>query len=302
MKRFKQVGIVGYGSYVPEGRVSVDSGSLCVKTKAVAGADEDAATLAWEAATAALVLSKLGANKIGAIYIGSESHPYAVKPTATMVGEALGIGNNYLAADLEFACKAGTAGVQIIAAQVESGLIDYGMAIGSDVAQARPGDVLEYTAGAGAAALVLGKDKKQWRAVLEYTSSYCSDTPDFWRRSGAKYPSHAGRFTGEPAYFKHVIEGSKNFLTATGFKISDFTYVVLHMPNGKFPRRAAKALGVSDEQLVLGLVVEKIGNPYSASSLIGLCRVLDKLKRGERVLVTSYGSGSGSDSFSFRGV
>lgn len=302
MKRFKQVGIVGYGSYVPEGRVSVDSGSLCVKTKAVAGADEDAATLAWEAAVAALVLSKLAANKIGAIYIGSESHSYAVKPTATLVGEALGMGPGYLAADLEFACKAGTAGVQIIAAQVESGLIDYGMAIGSDVAQAAPGDVLEYTAGAGAAAIVLGKEKKKWRAVLEYTSSYSSDTPDFWRRSGAKYPSHAGRFTGEPAYFKHVIEGTKNFLMAAGFKISDFTYVVLHMPNGKFPRRAAKVLGVNDEQLALGLVVEEIGNPYSASSLIGLCRVLDKLKRGERVLVTSYGSGSGSDSFSFRGV
>ncbi|MEK7556586.1 MAG: hydroxymethylglutaryl-CoA synthase [Patescibacteria group bacterium] len=297
MKQFTKVGIVGYGSYVPEGRVKTN---IC--SKAVAQADEDAATLAWEAATAALALSKLAANKIGAVYIGSESHPYAVKPTATMVGEALGMGHDYLAADLEFACKAGTAGVQIIAAEVESGLIDYGLAIGSDVAQARPGDALEYTAGSGAAALILGKDKRQWKAVLEYTGSYSSDTPDFWRRNGAVYPSHAGRFTGEPAYFKHVIEGTKRFFKATGFSHDDFRYVVLHMPNGKFPRRAAKTLGITDQQLSLGLVVDEIGNPYSASSLIGLCRVLEQLKGGDRVLVTSYGSGSGSDSFSFKGV
>ena len=302
MRQFSHVGIVGYGSYVPEGRVTVNSGSLCVKTKAVAGVDEDAATLAWEAATAAIDMARVKAERIEALYIGSESHPYAVKPTATIVGEALGMGHNYMAADLQFACKAGTAGVQMVAAEVECGLIRYGMAIGSDVAQARPGDALEYTAGAGAGAIILGRDKKRWKAKLEYTSSYASDTPDFWRRPGAEYPSYAGRFTGEPAYFKHVIEGTKRFWELTGLKASDFTYVVLHMPNGKFPQRAARKLGVTDEQLKLGLVVEEIGNPYSASSLIGLCRVLDRAKRGERILVTSYGSGSGSDSFSFRGV
>lgn len=302
MKKFNNVGIVGFGSYVPEGRVAVDSGSLCVKTKAVAAADEDAATLAWEAAILALQSGKVRPSDVGAIYIGSESHPYAVKPTATIVGEALGLGNNYLAADLEFACKAGTAGMQIVAGQVESGLINCGLAIGSDVAQARPGDALEYTAAAGAGAVILGRDKLKWRVRLEYTSSFSSDTPDFWRRQGAKYPSHAGRFTGEPAYFKHVVEGTSRFLELTRLNIQDFTYVVFHMPNGKFPQRAAKKLGVTDEQLKLGLVVEEIGNPYSASSLIGLCRVLDHVKRGERILVTSYGSGSGSDSFSFIGV
>jgi hydroxymethylglutaryl-CoA synthase len=74
------------------------------------------------------------------------------------------------------------------------------------------------------------------------------------------------------------------------------------MPNGKFPLKVAKKMGISEKQLAVGLIVNEIGNPYSASSLIGLCRVLDKVKSGEKILLTSYGSGSGSDSFSFVGV
>jgi hydroxymethylglutaryl-CoA synthase len=86
-------------------------------------------------------------------------------------------------------------------------------------------------------------------------------------------------------------------LEKTKTKISDYTYVVFHMPNGKFPRLTAKKYGVTEEQLAPGLIVEKIGNTYSGSSLLGLTCVLDIAKPGDKILMTSYGSGSGSDSF-----
>src|SRR5205807_8763766 len=44
-----------------------------------------------------------------------------------------------------------------IDAEIRSGRIKYGLAIGADVAQAERGDPLEYSAGAGAGAFVLGK-------------------------------------------------------------------------------------------------------------------------------------------------
>ncbi len=49
---------------------------------------------------------------IRAVWVGSESHPYAVKPTSTIVAEAIGAVPATLAGDLEFACKAGTEAFQ----------------------------------------------------------------------------------------------------------------------------------------------------------------------------------------------
>ncbi len=309
-KKLTGIGIVGYGSYVPRLRIRISEiassygvdgkqveQNLCVKQKSVAQWDEDVVTLAYMASSGALSMANIDATKIGALYIGSESHPYAVKTTSTIVGEALGVGHEYMAADLEFACKAGTSGVQLIASHLLSGVISYGLAVGADVAQAEPGDLLEYTAAAGGAALLLGK--RRILARLTGFFSYCSDTSDFWRRSEQKLPQHAGRFTGEPAYFRHIIAATEAFFKASKTNASTYDHVVFHMPNGKFPVRAAQRLGFGEKQLKHGFIVSEIGNPYSASTLLGLCRVLDNADNQQRILLVSYGSGAGSDVLSF---
>jgi len=310
---FKDVGILGFGVYLPRSRIKISeiasvwgkSGedierSLGVIEKTVAGIDEDAVTMGVEAGINALRMAKISPEQIEAIYVGSESHPYAVNPSATTIGEALGVDHNYFAADLEFACKAATAGIQNLAGLLKAGLINYGLVIGSDTAQAKPHDVLEYTAAAGAAAFVLGRNKKDFVAQILDFDSYSSDTPDFWRRDGIPYPSHQGRFSGEPAYFTHIQKAAQRLLTKTKMKPKDFAYCVFHMPNGKFPGEVAKRLGFEKKQLEPGLVVGQIGNPYSASSLLGLCRVLEIAKPDELIFFTSYGSGAGADSFVFK--
>ena len=301
-------GIISYGTYIPRYRIKIADiaapwkreeqevvGTLGVLEKSVAAIDEDAVTLSVAAAYDALETIGLPAQKIEAMLIGSESHPYVVKPSSSIVGEILGMHGNYFAADLEFACKAGTAGIRLVHGLVKAGEISFGIAIGADTAQAKPGDILECTAGAAAAAYILGN--KDVIAEIPANTSYSTDTPDFWRRDGQKYPSHGARFTGEPAYYTHVFAASKELLEKTRLKPKDFAHVVFHMPNGKFPRIAAKKLGFTDSQLKAGFLVEKIGNTYSAASLMGLAAVLDIAKPGEKIFVCSYGSGAGSDAF-----
>lgn len=302
-------GIVGYGVYIPSYRIKVEeiakvwgddpnaiSRGLVVQEKSVPAPDEDTATISVEAARYAIARSRIDPQKIGAVYVGSESHPYAVKPTATIVAEAVGAAPHMTSADLEFACKAGTAGMQICMGLVDSGIIDYGLAVGADTAQGAPGDALEYTASAGGAAYVIGKENTI--ADIEGTYSFTTDTPDFYRREGRPYPKHGGRFTGEPAYFKHVLSGAKGMFEKMGTDASDYDHAVFHQPNGKFYLKAAKKLGFNSEQSKTGLLTPVIGNTYSGATPLGLAAILDIAQPGDRILAVSYGSGAGSDAFS----
>jgi hydroxymethylglutaryl-CoA synthase len=297
------VGIIGYGAYVPMYRLPASEvakvwkggeGGLPVKEKAVAGLDEDVITMSIEASRNALARAGIQPNQLRAVWVGSESHPYAVKPSSTIVAEAIGATPHIQAGDWEFACKAGTEAFVAATAMVGAGMGQYALAIGMDTAQGRPGDALEYTAASGGAAYILGP-AEQALAVIEGTFSYVTDTPDFWRRAGQKYPSHGQRFTGEPAYFKHIGEAAHHIMEDMQLTPQDFSYAVFHQPNAKFPQTVAAKLGFKPEQIKDGLLSPVIGNTYAGAAMIGLSAVLDVAKPGDRVLMVSYGSGAGSD-------
>jgi len=303
-----KVGIVSYGAYVPRYRITPEeigkvwgvdgkamSKGLMINCKSVPSPDEDTITIAVEAARNMMKRCEVNPKDIGAIYVGSESHPYAVKPSGTIVAEAIEASPHLTAADFEFACKAGTAAIQACMGLVGSGMVRYGVAIGADTSQGAPGDALEFSASAGGAAFLIGSEKTI--ATIDHTYSYTTDTPDFWRREGEMYPRHGGRFTGEPAYFKHVTSGAKGLMAKTGLKAGDYTYAVFHQPNGKFPTRVAKQLGFTDEQVKTGLLAPMIGNTYSGAVPLGLAAILDEAKPGDKIFAVAYGSGAGSDAF-----
>jgi hydroxymethylglutaryl-CoA synthase len=266
--------------------------------KTVPGLDEDTITISVEAAKNALLRAGIDPQLIGAVYIGSESHPYAVKPSATTLIDALGIGPNVHVASFEFACKAGTEAMYIAYSLVKANEMKYAMGIGADTSQGAPGDALEYSASAGGAAFIMGKENVV--AEILFTTSYTSDTPDFWRREHQFYPRHAGRFTGEPAYFRHVINAAQNLLKKSEMKPEDFKHAVFHMPNGKFPQMAGKRLGFTKKQLEVGWIAPWMGNTYSGSSPTGLAAILDVAKPGDKIFMVSFGSGAGSDGFIFK--
>lgn len=305
------LGIISYGFYIPKYRISVDElakvwgknpadikGSLNISEKAVAGFDEDTLTMAFESAHMAFSGIDIDKKNIQAVFVGSETHPYAVNPTSTILAEFLGIERHYLAYDTQFACKAATGAMISAFGLIKSGYTPYALVSASDKATGRPHDALEYTAGSGSVSLILGKGDVALE-VVDMTS-FSSDTPDFWRREGIRYPSHGGRFTGKPSYFFHVQESSKRLLKKTNLQPHQFAHAIFHMPNGKFPVEAGLSLGFEKKQIEESLTVSYVGNSYTASALMGLVAVLEKAKEGDLIFFASYGSGAGSDAFVFK--
>jgi hydroxymethylglutaryl-CoA synthase len=302
------VGIVGYGAYIPRNRIKLETiaevwgadaaaykRGLMLYEKSVPSPDQDVITMTVEAARYAVKRAGIDPREIGAVYVGSESHPYAVKPTGTVVAEALAATPSVHVADFEFACKAGSEGMFVAMSHIKAGEMRYALASGADTSQGAPGDALEYSASAGSAAFVMGGEKLVAECLHSY--SFCTDTPDFWRREYQFYPQHAGRFTGEPAYFKHTFGCARKLMEIAGLTPKELDYCVFHQPNGKFPLNSARKLGFSEEQNKPGWLSPWLGNTYSGASPIGLTAVLDIAKPGDKILMVSYGSGAGSDGF-----
>ena len=304
-KEYDLPGIVGYGVYTS--RFRIKEGGM---ERAVPFIDEDSVTAAVEAGKTSLIHSGIDSAHVGKVYVGSESNPYAVKPIASKVAQVLKLGEEegdmqgVDAVDTEFACKAGTSMFKDAAALVNypgSGIKNT-LVISADNSQAAPrgcpGGELDLFVGYGSAAFMFGKTDVI--AEIEGWYSVTSDTPDFWRRDGEPYPMHGGRFTGDPAYFKHVKKSVTKLMTKFNLKTSDLDYFVPHQPNPAFPVKVARDIGFKDEQYACALQVNKLGNTYSGCSPVGLAAVLDIAKPDQRILIASYGSGAGSDAYLLR--
>jgi hydroxymethylglutaryl-CoA synthase len=94
-------GIIGYGAYIPRNRIKVEEiakiwgadapsykRGLGLEEKSVPSPDQDTITMSVEAARTAIKRAGINPREIGAVYVGSESHPYAVNPSGTVLAEA----------------------------------------------------------------------------------------------------------------------------------------------------------------------------------------------------------------------
>ena len=306
------VGIVGYGAYIPRYRIKTSEiarawgweaeayrKGLGMEEKSVAARDQDCITLAVEAARRAIRRGAMDPAKIGAIYIGSESHPYAVKPSGTVVSEALGTDPLAPHRRPGVRLQGGHRGdVPLRAPGRGRARSECALAIGSDTAQGAPGDPLEFATAAGAAAFIFGREGVA--ATMDASVSYMTDTPDFWRREEERFPRHGGRFTGEPGYFHHTLTAARKLLEQTGLKAGDFAHAVFHQPNGKFPVARGTDARVLEGAMPRGAVCRRASATCTAARRrSGSAPCSTRRSPGQKIFMVSYGSGAGSDGFVF---
>jgi len=299
-------GVVGYGAYIPRFRIKRDEylkawgsfGPRGVEEKAVAGLDEDVVTMTVESSVNALKRARISSNQLNGVFFASTSAPYAEKLSSSTIVASLDGPSEIFLADFGFSTKAGTAALLSCLDFVSSGRGDLGLVGASDASQAMPSDSIEHGLGAGSASFVVGRNG----VMASVEGAHCSSLEiigERYRRHGERYLEDSGiaAYT-EQAFNQALTISVTGLLTNLGLKAEEFAYAVFQQFDGRIAYDVGRRLGFKDNQVSPSMTVTKIGDSGSASPLIGLCAVLDVARPGDRILVASYGSGSGSDAIS----
>lgn len=301
-----EIGILGYGVYIPRYRIKRDEylkawGSFAVRAvdeKTVPGYDEDIVTMAVEASLNSLKRAGVDPAEINALYLASTSAPYVEKLLSSTIATALGLSNDITVADYTSSTKAGTSALLSCFDLVASGRGKYGLAVASDCPLARPGSRLEHGLGAGAAAFVVGEGKPV--ATFKGSNSISSEALGLrFRRSGEKYVEGSAIRPYRQLVFNRIVTlNASTLMKKLDKRPEHFSHLILQQFDGREPYRLGRRLGFSDSQIKTGTVISKTGDTGACSTLIGLAAVLDTAKPGERILIVSYGSGAESDAIS----
>lgn len=259
------MGLLGYGAYLPSYRLGSDSGVR--GTRVVASFDEDATTMAVEAAR---TLVPEGAAP-GSLWWASSSPPYLDKTNAAAVHAALRLPSAVPAADLVGSARSTFAAVR---AALASG----GLVVAADVRIGKPGSADEKSGGDGAAALLFGEGD----AIAEVlgVASETLEVLDRWRDPQRTTGEQWEERFGFEQYADLVRTVAARLLDGAGLAEAD--HVVVTSGNSGITKRAGA--------LVKGALSSggsPIGFSGAADPLLGLAAVLDVAGPGETVLVLS---------------
>jgi len=289
-------GIIGYGVYIPRYRLvqqeaAIPWGSWSPGEKSVCGADEDVVTMAAEAMDNAIKHSGIKPEEIGAIYIGTASSPYIEQYVAPILAETLGLHPETTMMDYSGSLNSLANAVLGCMDAIAAKRIKYGIVIGSENRATAPGTEGDASFGAGAVAMVIGKEGAI--AEIEGIHTYSTFFLDRWHATRDAWVSNFNdyRFDREYGYQTHIVEACKGLLDELGGTAGEYDYAVFPQPDDRIPGLPAKALGIQSERLAPA-ISSTLGDLGSCSAFISLAGLLDKAKQGEKILLASYGSGA----------
>ncbi len=285
---------------------------LLLREKIVPGPNEDALTAGIRSLNYAVKRADIDPTQIDALFVVSESYPYAVKSSTAIAGKA-GLTNIRFGVRGEFACKPFGEFLEIGAALIDADRCRYVAITATDASQGAPGDDLEFSASFYSTTIILGKD--DGIAEIKGRTSVNYDFSDFVRKEGMSFPEHEGQGTSL-AFRGMILSAVKKHVERYDIDptcLPNKTWVI-HSPNGSFPNEAlldvSNHFGVTlakkefdDDGRMLGIKPEvkvsnlapNIANGYSATVPTALCDAIERAKKGEEIMTVLYGSGAGSD-------
>lgn len=305
-------GIVSYGVGLPRCRLRAEeilkvwqnSQAFMVKRmgyeeRAVLYPDQDTITLAVDAGLQAMERSDVPPEKIGALILGTGTSPYQTKAGATVVADGLGLPHDILSFDLQFSGKSGTTAMIVAQSLVDSGRVEYALAIGADTINRHvsPGHLWEYGASAGGVAFLIGKENLL--ATMDGSASHAQDQSDYFRLEGERFIQVGSGFIGYVSGWgiqDNCTPAAQKLFKTLSLTPDDFGACALQQQSFITPMFISQPLKLNVRETVINYILTpRIGDLGAASSLLSLAFILDEGGEGRKILVISYGHGAGSD-------
>lgn len=303
-----KAGIIGCGVYIPRLRIKRTEyektwgyfAPRWLEEKTVPDFDEDSITMATEAAANALRNTRLDVSQIDALYFASTSPPYAEKGNASTVATALGCRGDISTLDSGFSTICGTAALLSGLDYIESARGNIGLIVAADAPLADPTGSIEHQMGAGAAAVLLGRDKLG--AVIEGSHSIIKESlGERFRGDGHRFLQSVDVAGYRDTLAAEIIASCvKGLLEKLRCSAKDYAFFALQGVDDARALDVARRIGFEDKQVTPTMISGKIGDSGSASPILALCRALESASLEDRLMVCSYGPGAGADALSLR--
>ena len=289
------VGILSAGIYVPRRRLQRSAifaanswfapglKRAAKGQKAVANWDEDAITMAVEAARNCL--ATLDREGIESVALASTTLPFADRSNAGIVKEALNLADATGAADTTGSRRAATSGLINALGGTKTQLC-----IASDNRKAKPASPAEMSYGDGAAAVLIGEGD----TIANYIGgrSVTIDFVDQYRASGVDFDyAWESRFARDEGYQKILGVALIDALAALKLKGSDIAHAAIGVPVNRIPQALAKAAGIDPDNVCDDLSAN-VGDTGVSYPIMLLANILETAKPGEKILVAGFGQGA----------
>jgi hydroxymethylglutaryl-CoA synthase len=286
-------GILGYGVYIPAHHLERAAiaealgGRAGEGRRAVAGFDEDATSMAVEAARVAL---HGFARPVEAVWFSTVDPPYTDRTNATAVHAALDLPHAVPVADRNGSVRSGV--LALVDALHVAGRQTV-LTIASDLRTGLPGSDDESSGGDGAAAYLAGVGSANQAVLAELvaTASVTEEVLDRWRVPGeAASRVWEERFV-EFAYEPLIGAAFADALARAELKPGDVDHLVV---SGTQPRAASAFVSGSGvpPSAVADTLVADVGFTGSAHFGLVLADVLDRAESGEIVVAVSVCDGA----------
>jgi 3-hydroxy-3-methylglutaryl CoA synthase/uncharacterized OB-fold protein len=284
-------GILGCGGYLPYWRLDLASvadiagGGGRKGTRAVASYDQDATTLAVEAAR--IARRRVPNLPFESVWFATAAPPYQDRTNATAVHAALRFAVESGAYDVVGSLRGALGALRAAASQAGPAL-----AVASDLCTGLAGGPDESYFGDGAAALVLGDDRHgPVLAELEAWISLTAEFVDRWRIPGEIRSRVWEERFGELRYTELGEEALTRLWKAAGISPDTVDHLIVTGTHGRACRAVAQRSGVRAEAHVddLGTIM---GNTGVAHPFLLLTQALERAEPDQTIILLALADGA----------